>query len=556
MDTAPQNNPFRPAGIARFGVFELDVESGDLRKRGRRVRLPDQPFQVLRLLLLHAGHTVTREQLQRELWSDNTFVDFEVGLNSAIRKLRDALGDAAENPTFIETLPRKGYRFIAPMTGIGPENVAADPQASGLSLDASSPQQEPGDAAGSATTTNLAGKPPIPLRALRTLGRGARRSPIRVKRVSAAATVLVLASLAAIGAIQSNRFHTGRAPAIPPSASTTRQRALPASEVLGANPRAYEAYVDGLRAEGEDTYEGFRRAVDYFDHAIALQPDFARAYAALGLAQLQFLWVGPLSPRETISKAEWAAQRARELDPNLAEAHMVLGEIQVYFYWNLEEADRELQRARQLRGINEGTATMPVDSLMRRGLFDEAITEAERLRKLNPQGIQPNLNVARAYRAAGQYDRAIEEINRVVQMGLGRPQVHFELGATLARARRFDDAIVEFETAVRTHTQGNPRFKAYLGYAYAGAARPADARRVLDDLESLSRRQYVSSFGFALIHDALGENELALAALERAYDDRALEFSEMSQLYPPFKSIASDHRFQELKRRIGPIFGP
>lgn len=99
----------------RFGSFELDARSGELRKLGIRIRLQDQPRQVLLLLLTHAGEVVTREQIRQHLWPDNTFVDFDNAINSAVRKLRDALGDAAENPRFIETLARRGYRFVAPL---------------------------------------------------------------------------------------------------------------------------------------------------------------------------------------------------------------------------------------------------------------------------------------------------------------------------------------------------------------------------------------------------------------------------------------------------------
>src|SRR5262245_65484949 len=117
----------RSSPLVRFSTFELDLESGELRKKGRQVRLPEQPFQILRTLLRRAGQLVTREELQRELWSENTFVDFEVGLNSAIRKLRDVLGDSAESPIFIETVPRKGYRFIAPLDRFGDEGMLRVP---------------------------------------------------------------------------------------------------------------------------------------------------------------------------------------------------------------------------------------------------------------------------------------------------------------------------------------------------------------------------------------------------------------------------------------------
>src|SRR5512147_2068072 len=101
--------------VVRFGIFEADLAAGELRKRGRKVELQDQPFQVLALLLQHPGEIVAREELQKALWPADTFVEFDESLNKAVQKLRQALGDSADNPHFIETLPRKGYRFIAPV---------------------------------------------------------------------------------------------------------------------------------------------------------------------------------------------------------------------------------------------------------------------------------------------------------------------------------------------------------------------------------------------------------------------------------------------------------
>jgi len=107
---SPQNN-----SIYRFGVFELDLGAAELRRNGVKVRLQDQPYQVLLKLLAHSGEVVSREELRSTLWQEDTFVDFETGLNTAIKRLRETLGDSADNPTFIETLPRRGYKFIAPV---------------------------------------------------------------------------------------------------------------------------------------------------------------------------------------------------------------------------------------------------------------------------------------------------------------------------------------------------------------------------------------------------------------------------------------------------------
>src|SRR5271169_3788728 len=114
-----------PTRVLRFGVFEVDPRAGELRKNGLRIKLQDQPFQVLVMLLERPGEMVTREELQRRLWPADTFVDFDHSLNSAIKKLREALGDQAENPRFIETLHRRGYRLIAPVDGNGTSAASA-----------------------------------------------------------------------------------------------------------------------------------------------------------------------------------------------------------------------------------------------------------------------------------------------------------------------------------------------------------------------------------------------------------------------------------------------
>src|SRR6476469_9718210 len=135
MDPMDIQTPDAP--VFRFGIFELDTRSGELRRHGLKVRLPDQSFQILQTLIRRPGEVVTRDELRRVLWTAETFVDFEAGLNSAVRKLREALDDSAENPRFIETLPRHGYRFIAAASApalelvVIPNSTLAAPLASG-----------------------------------------------------------------------------------------------------------------------------------------------------------------------------------------------------------------------------------------------------------------------------------------------------------------------------------------------------------------------------------------------------------------------------------------
>jgi cholera toxin transcriptional activator len=115
-----------PSRRYRFGIFEVDSTTGELRRKGVRVKLPSQPFQVLLMLLERPGEMLTREEICRALWPDGTFVDFEHGMNSAVNRLREALGDKASNPRFVETLARRGYRFLAPVERIVPERIVPE----------------------------------------------------------------------------------------------------------------------------------------------------------------------------------------------------------------------------------------------------------------------------------------------------------------------------------------------------------------------------------------------------------------------------------------------
>jgi len=113
-------------GAIRFGVYEVDLRAGELHKHGVKVKLQEQPFQVLQILLEHPGEIVTREDLRQRIWPSDTFVDFDGGVNNAVKRLREALGDSAESPRYVETIPRKGYRFIGPLNGNGKPVAVAE----------------------------------------------------------------------------------------------------------------------------------------------------------------------------------------------------------------------------------------------------------------------------------------------------------------------------------------------------------------------------------------------------------------------------------------------
>jgi tetratricopeptide (TPR) repeat protein len=217
---------------------------------------------------------------------------------------------------------------------------------------------------------------------------------------------------------------------------------------------------------------------------------------------LQFLFMGPLPPREVIPKAEAFARQAIELDPALPRPRQTLGTILTHYYWKWDEGNEQTRLARQLAdpGGPTGTAGRGV---VRHQRSEDAIADALRTRQRDPLSLNAQIDLALAYRAASEFDRAVAEFRRALVMEPGHRRTRFQLGVTHVLSGRYDEAIRELEGA--TSPGGNPRFRAYLGYAYAAAGRRDDAREVLAELVSRSRQQYVSSFGIALIHDAFGE---------------------------------------------------
>jgi len=289
-------------------------------------------------------------------------------------------------------------------------------------------------------------------------------------------------------------------------------------------------------------------AVRYFEDAIAKQPDFAAAHSALAQTQLQFLFTGPWSPRSIVPKAEAAARRALQLDPALAAPHRVLGTILQNYYWRWEDGRAENRRASQLEESTAPNRTASASMLVRQGRFDEADAEFAQAQRTDPLS-DPLIVAGTTYRAVGQLDRSVAALREAVRAAPTFPRTHFQLGLTLLRAERVDDAVAELEETVRL-SGSNPRFQAALAVGYVQAGRVDDGRRLLAALESRATREYVSSFGTALIYDGLGQREQALAAFERAFEDRAIEIAQMSD-YPPFKTIARDRLFLQRLQAIG-----
>jgi len=331
--------------VVSFGVFEADLRAGELRRNGIKVHLQDLPFRMLALLLSRPHEVVTHEELRQALWPDDVFVDFDRGIRSAIKRLRDALGDSADNPIFIETIDRRGYRWIGPVQG--------------LELSAEAGVQSNGLSGGQAVS------PPLP-----------RASP-RWKLIFA---LPVLALLFAVWIFRPSYRSAKAGPKTHP-ASSFSSAGLP---LHAANREAEEFYLKGRYYWEKRTPDSLNKAVDSFTQALVHDPGYAPAY--VGLADcynlLREYTVMPAS--EAYPRALAAAQKAVELDDKSSEAHASLAFVSFFGMWDAATADREFRRALELDPSNAIAHHWYATYLQCLRRYSESLAEIERAQALEP----------------------------------------------------------------------------------------------------------------------------------------------------------------------------
>ena len=333
--------------VVRFGVFEADLRARELRRGGVRVRIQDLPFRALAVLLSRPNDVVTREELRQALWPGDVFVDFDRGISTAIKRLRDALGDAADNPVFIETIERRGYR------GIGPGQDAE--------LSAEPEVQSNGVSGGQAVALS----PP-------------HASP-RWKFIF---VLPVLALLFAAWIFRpSYRSAKAESKTQPTSSSSLSSASLPHH---AANREAEEFYLKGRYYWEKRTPGSLNKAVDSFMQAIVHDPGYAPAY--VGLADcynlLREYTVMPAS--EAYPRALAAAKKAVELDPQSSEAHASLAFVSYFGMWDAATADREFRRAIELNPSNAIAHHWYATYLQCLRRSPESLAEIERAQALEP----------------------------------------------------------------------------------------------------------------------------------------------------------------------------
>ena len=638
--------------LYRFGLFEVDSRTGELRKQGRRLKLRGRPFDILVLLLARGGDVISRDELRQQLWQADTFVDFDHGLNSAINRLREALGDSAENPRFIETLPRRGYRFIAPID-LTPAGEPATVPSTAVSAPTPLPSRIPALEQSPAAPLGLS----RPSRVVLLLAFGALGVAVvlaalylRIGRPSGPATsrmtLAVLPFQNLSNDVEQEFFSDGfteemiaELGALDPEhlgviARTTTMLYKGAKKDVGqikrdlgvdyvlegsirrAGPRmritaqlvqttdmthlwaesydrdvsdvlaiqsevamkiarsltlalkrpqadrvqsaaasfpAYELCLRGKFFREQATEEGARKAIEYFQRALAIDPSYARAHS--GLADCYRLLGAPgwevEQPADLLRKAKAGAERALQLDPESSEAHAVLSMVKLDYDWDLPGSEREVLEAIRLNPSSVQAHQYYSSTLTTMGRMEEATREAHRAMELDPLSAIAGATLGIRYWYDGRLDEAIAEFNKTLEANPAFGVAHW--GLAQCYRQRGDTARELSELRRAVDLSGNSAYmRAHLAYGLATSGDREHALAIQHELEAEGRQRYESPYHFALIAAGLGDREGMMRSLERAFVDRS-GWMVFLPVEPEFNSVRQLPAFQQLLARVKPL---
>lgn len=570
-----------PTLALRFGTFEIDLESRELRKQGVRIRLEEKPFLILEALLAQAGRMVTRKSLHEKLWPD-THVRYDQNLNTAVNKLRDLLGDSAQSPRFIETLPRLGYRFIAPVSKGGrarwPESTSATKKMLVVlpleSLGTAAEKDYFADGLTEELISHLGQMNPkrfgVIARTSAIQYKNAKKSiseiaaelnveyvlegTVRCEGNSVRITVQLIetASQTHLWAASYNREFREM---LGVQADVARQvgRAL-ALELLpqepgkcpSFDPNAHEAYLRGRFFFGQRTEEALKKAIASFETALSFEPRCARSLSGRADCYNLLCWFGALAPAEAGAKSAAAAEQAIQIDPTLSEPHASLALARFWYQWDWAGAEEEFLRAIELNPSYASAHHWFAAYLNAMGRFDEAQQAQDQARELDPLSLMLTMSSADSFFFARQYDRAIRHLQAVIEQEPLFLPGHFSLGRVYVETGRYEEAIVAFEKALQYSR--NREALAPLAHAYALSGNERQARDLREELVAATDR-YIASPLIARVHLGLGESEQALDWLERGLAERSywMVFLKCDPVYDP---IRSHPRFVALLRKM------
>jgi len=580
--------PEGAARIYRFGPFVLDVGDRSLKRLGIAIPLTPKTFDLLVALVENAGRLVEKDLLLTTVWPDVTVE--EGNLTKGVFSLRQVLEEEGA-PRCIETVPKRGYRFVASVTAIQHEPAPAEssaptfasPPENSIAVmpfsDMSAGRDHEFFCEGmSEEIINALGRVPGlrvasytsalrfkgQVRDTQTIGHELKVTWLlegSVRKAGDMVRIAVQLVRAADGfSAWSGRFDRKLDDIFSVQddiagmiAETLTERVAKTAGPLvtskTSKSEAYSLFLEGRYLWNKRPGDVVWQALDRFERAIAIDPDFAPAHAALaGVYGTLGAWeFGVLPPAEALAKAKAAAKRALDLDPQLAAGHTAVGYATLHFDWNADRACDQFDEAIALNPAWVDAHHWHSHALCAAGRFPQSLAACRRIVELDPLNPLMHAHVAWHYYMARSFSEALTQAERVVRMEPGFHWGHFFAGWALERLGRGTDAVATLRDAVRC-SSNSPVMLAGLGHALAANQDRREALQVAGDLERLRGDKGLFAYEIGVIHATLGDREKAHTWLTRAVQERSGWIAYL-RVDPRLDALHDDPRFERLLDR-------
>lgn len=580
--------------IYEFSGFRLEEAQQRLLYNGQPVALKPKILDLLRYLIQSRGQLIAKDDLMREVWPDTIVEENNITVSMSI--LRKTLGEDRQKPRFIQTVPRRGYRFVAevielstdPITVGDSHQVVTVSEAEEAPIDSlavlpmDSPEKDPNveylsDGITESIIDLLSRIPNLRVLARSTVFRFKEKQidPQEVGRLLNVRAVMMirvmrlgdkliirseLVKVADGSQLWGEQYN--RSPSdvlaiqeeIARAITESLKFKLTSSDHISLarhpteNIEAYNLYLRGRYFWNKYSKEWVLKAIEVFQEAIQIDSYYALAYCGLADAYFRLSNVH-FPPREVMPKAKEAALKAVEIDDNLAEAHSSLGLVKVYYDHDWVGAEAEFRKALKLDPNLVSAHQRYGTYLTFMGRFEESIRHYETALELDPFSLQINMNLATTYYLRGEYERAVNHLNKTSELEPNYMPTHFVLGSAYVQQGRLEEAIEQFQFIYKMDEEAYIAL-GFMGYAHALNGQRAEAETLLSILDDISQRKYISPYSLLLIHLALGPLERVFQLLEQLYEERN-DWLVWLKVSPELKNVRNDPRFQDLLRRIG-----
>ena len=592
---SPQKSVLFPSTHAQFyefGPFRIDVRERLLFCNQRLVSLPLRVFETMLLLVQRKGHIVDKSEFIRRLWPD-----IHVGPRSLAQNiflLRKVLGTPYSQ--FIETVPRRGYRFAAPVqftqegSKIDSAPVGHPARAAALIIrqlavlpfrflgEERIPEAEYlGIGLADALIAKLSNVEDLIVRPTSSIlkyikvnqsvveiGRelevdlilegkfqaSGSRVRVTLQLVNAYNGAALWADqfdcdLADVFAFQ-QAISEGVIQSLNVNLSDAERARLAARHTN--NPEAYKYYLKGRFHWNKRTVQSLVKAIESFECALKKDPSYALAYSGLADCYNILSFYGAFAPKEVFPTAKAAANKALEIDPHIVEAATSMAFASLAFEWNWAEAERWFNRAWELNPSYPTAHQWFAEYQLAMGRLNQAVAAITRAQDLDPLSVSINRQVGWMLCYARKYDSAIEQMQSTLEMDPDNAYLYHDLGMAWIHSNKPTEAITALQRA-NSLSPGDPEMSAFLAYAYGMAGHQRETKKILYELEEMSARKYVSPFLLAIVHVARGEKDLAFRFLNRAFEERSNWLIYLN-VDPALDFLRLDPRFQDLQVRM------